>query len=311
MNLFLRRVLQGGALVGLLLGGDLASHPARAHGSHSGGGEQLKPGEFKTTPFITIEGHGGFDNMLKETPKHFAIDGIFGMVMEWGLENEGSFAIEASLGPAFVWGESEHFYGAIHVEEEGHDHEEEETEEAKWKKTDFKGFIQARYQPNDRLSISAKWMPYFEIGSAEETEGMKNEVGATVVYAFGDGDVNFALGDGLESVIDGMFVSLENRTGWDTKSVYLGNYTDAWLGFGFLVDKLNVTLTAGPRFYSPGSYSGLSQRTDWGGEFGMEYPLSDTVALFGHWKPIYSTEAGTGWGKGWSHHVGTGMTFSF
>ena len=321
MNSIFRRVLQGGAVAGLLLGGDLASQPVRAHGSHGGGGEQLQPGEFKLSPIITLEGHGGFENNLENRPQHYAIDGMFGMVMEWGLENEGSFAIEASFGPAFVWGESEHFYGAIHVEEEHHEegeeeegHEEEEhahEKGTKWKKTDMKGFIQARYQPNDRLSISAKWMPYFEIGSAESNVGMKNEVGATVVYAFGDGDVNFALGDGLESVIDGIFVSVENRTGWDTQGTYLGNYTDPWLGFGFFVDQLNVTLTGGPRFYSPGSYSGLSQRTDWGGELGMEYPLSENVALFGHWKPIYSTAGGTGWGKGWSHHVGTGVTFSF
>ena len=355
MNLILRRVLQGGAVAGLLFGGDLAFHSVRAHGSHGGGGgEQLQPGEFKLSPVITLEGHGGFEDNLEDRPQHYAIDGMFGMVMEWGLENEGSFSIEASFGPAFVWGESEHFYGAVHVDdhseeghddhsEEGHDDHDDHAEEdhddhaeedhddhddhaeedhddhaghdhsggTKWKQTDIKGFIQARYQPNDRLSISAKWMPYFEIGSAEENVGMKNEVGATVVYAFGDGDVNFALGDGLESVVDGIFVSVENRTGWDTQGTYLGNYTDTWLGFGFFVDQLNVTLTAGPRFYSPGDYSGLSQRTDWGGEIGMEYPLAESVVLFAHWKPIYSTAGGEGWGKGWSHHVGTGVSFSF
>ena len=55
---------------------------------------------------------------------------MFGMVMEWGLKNEGSFAIEASFGPAFVWGESEHFYGAVHVDdhsERGHDDHAEST----------------------------------------------------------------------------------------------------------------------------------------------------------------------------------------
>ena len=128
-------------------------------------------------------------------------------------------------------------------------------------------------------------MPYFEIGSAEENVGMKNEVGATVVYAFGDGDVNFALGDGLESVVDGIFVSVENRTGWDTQGTYLGNYTDTWLGFGFFVDQLNVTLTAGPRFYSPGSYSGLSQRTDWGGE------IRDGISTFRKCGVVWPLEA--------------------
>ena len=109
MNSIFRRVLQGGAVAGLLLGGDLASQPVRAHGSHGGGGEQLQPGEFKLSPIITLEGHGGFENNLENRPQHYAIDGMFGMVMEWGLENEGSFSIEASFGPAFVWGESEHF----------------------------------------------------------------------------------------------------------------------------------------------------------------------------------------------------------
>ena len=123
---------------------------------------------------------------------------------------------------------------------------------------------------------------------------MKNEVGATVVYAFGDGDLNFALGDGLESVIDGVFVSVENRTGWETRRpFYLGNYTDTWLGFGFFVDQLNVTLTAGPRFYSPGSLLRSLPRGQIGAaRLGMEYPLADSVVLFAHWKPIYSTAGG-------------------
>jgi hypothetical protein len=43
----------------------------------------------------------------------------------------------------------------------------------------------------------------------------------------------------------------------------------------------------------------------------MEYPLAESVVLFAHWKPIYSTAGGEGWGKGWSHHVGTGVSFSF
>ena len=76
MNLILRRVLQGGAVAGLLLGGDLAFHPVRAHGSHGGGGgEQLQPGEFKLSPVITLEGHGGFENNLENRPQHYAIDG--------------------------------------------------------------------------------------------------------------------------------------------------------------------------------------------------------------------------------------------
>ena len=199
-------------------------------------------------------------------------------------------------------------HGDSHAGHEGHAH----GSGAPFRRTDIKGFLQARYQPNDRLALSLSWWPYYVTGNqGEDSVGLKNEVGAKLVYAFGDGDVNFALGDGLESVIDGVFVSVENRTGWETDGLFIGNYTDAWLGFGFFVDQLNVTLTAGPRFYSPGNYSGLSQRTDWGGEIGMEYPLAESVVLFAHWKPIYSTEGGEGWGKGWSHHVGTGVSFSF
>ena len=156
-------------------------------------------------------------------------------------------------------------------------------------------------------------MPYYVTGKGEEMgEGLKNEVGVNVTYAFGDGDVNFALGDGLEDVIDGVFVSVENRTGWEANGTYIGNYTDFWPGFGFNVDLLNITLSGGPRFYSPGSYSGLSSRTDWGGELEMEYPITDNIALFAHWEPIYSSEDwGSEGGKGWNHHIGTGVTFSF
>jgi len=350
MNLFLRRVFQGGAVVGLLLGGDLALRSVRAHSS--AGGEPLEPGEFVARPVVTIEGHGGFETNLEGRPEHYAIDGQFGAVLEWGLPNKGSFAIEAQIGPALVWGEAEHFYGRVHVEEGGHDdhadtdgeehgddHEDEHADDhgddhgdhaeadgeshagheghghgsgAPFRRTDIKGFVQARYQPNDRLALSLSWWPYYVTGNqGEDSVGLKNEVGAKLVYAFGDGDLNFALGDGLESVLDGLFVSVENRSGWETDGLFIGNYTDPWLGFGFFVDQLNVTLTAGPRFYSPGNYSGLSQRTDWGGEIEMEYPLAESVVLFAHWKPIYSTAGGEGWGKGWSHHVGTGVSFSF
>jgi len=388
MNLYIRYLLKGGAIASLLLGGDFVHRSVQAHGS--AGGEQLKPGEFKARPVITIEGHGGFETNLEGRPEHYAIDGQFGAVMEWGLPNNGSFAIEAQIGPALVWGEAEHFYGRVHVEEGDHhedhgddhsedhgdhaedhgdehsedhgdhaddhgddhsedhgdhaeDHGDEHSEDhgdhaedhgdaqagdhseshggheghghgsgAPYRRTDIKGYLQARYQPNDRLALSLSWWPYYVTGNqGEDSVGLKNEVGAKIVYAFGDGDLNFALGDGLESIMDGVFVSVENRTGWETDGVFIGNYTDTWLGFGFFVDMLNITLTAGPRFYSPGEYSGLSQRTDWGGEIELEYPLAEKVVLFAHWKPIYSTEGGEGWGTGWNHHVGTGVSFSF
>ncbi|QNI73175.1 hypothetical protein [Synechococcus sp. NOUM97013] len=386
MNSFKFKLLKAASFLALLAAGDSALQQVRAHGS-AGGEEPLPPGEFRAIPVMTIEGHGGFENNLEGHPEHYAIDGQFGVVLEWGLPNEGSFAIEASLGPALVWGEAEHFYGRVHVESgdhdahegsdehEGHDDHEEHEEHAgdhgdhddhdehedhaeehgdheghedhdehedhaeehddhedhddghddhaghaghghgsgaPFRRTDIKGYLQARYQPNDRLELSLAWMPYYVTGEGEDFgTGLKNEVGAKVVYAFGDGDVNFALGDGLQDVIDGVFVSVENRTGWESDGTYIGNYTDLWPGFGFNIDLLNITLSGGPRFYMPGDYSGLSQRTDWGGEIELEYPVAENVVLFAHWEPVYSTEGGSGWGVGFQHHVGTGVTIAF
>ena len=299
----------------------LAVSAARAGAGHNHGGdtESLAEGDFRVMPVITLEGHGGFENNLEGKPAHYAIDGLFGAVLEWGLANEGSFSIEAAFGPALVWGEAEHFYGRVEVEDghgdEGHgEHGEEDHDDhgAPFRRIDMKGMVQARYQPSDRLAISATWLPYYVTRNQGEDEaGVKHQVEAAVTYAFGDGDVNFALGDGLESVIDGLFVSVKNRTGWETDGTYLGNYTDAWAGFGFNIDLLNITLTGGPRFYVPGSYSGLSQRTDWGGDIAVEYPISDSVIAFAHWEAIYSTADGDGWGKGFQNHVGTGLTFRF
>ncbi|MFN9870443.1 MAG: hypothetical protein ACK55E_03280 [Cyanobacteriota bacterium] len=340
-----------------------APTPASAHGA--AGGEDLAPGTFRISPVITLEGHAGLENNLEGQPRHYAIDGLVGVVMEWGLPNQGSFAIEAMLGPALVWGEAEHFYGRVHVDEapghggghsddHGDDHAEEEhgdehaeehgdehAEEtahghddhddhaedhghgnghahghghggAPFRRTDIKGQLQVRYAPNQRLSFFAEWLPYYVTrDQGEDMEGLKNELGFGLAFAFGDGDVNFALGDGLETIADGVFVSLENRTGWESDGTYIGNYTDPWLGFGFNVDRLNVTLSGGPRFYSPGSYSGLPGRTDWGGEVELELPVSPRTVLFAHWKPIYSTQGGEGWGRGWQHHIGTGVTFRF
>ena len=379
--------LNAASAFALLFSGDAIINHVRAHGGHGGSGS-VPAGEFKATPIITIEGHGGFENNLDGQPQHYAIDGQFGVVLEWGLPNNGSFTIEGSLGPSLVWGEAEHFYGRVHVEhghddhddhghedhddhghdehadEHDHDDHDDHADEhdhddhgdhadehdhddhddhgdhadehdhddhgdhadehghddhghghgdgAPFRRTDIRGYLAARYQPNERLELSLSWMPYYVTGEGEDFGiGLKNEVGAQVVYAFGDGDVNFALGDGLEDVIDGVFISLENRTGWESDGTYVGNYTDLWPGFGFNVDLLNITLSGGPRFYSPGSYSGLSNRTDWGGEIEIEYPIAENVTLFAHWEPMYSTEDGSGWGKGFQHHVGTGLTLSF
>ena len=112
-------LLKAASLLALLAAGDSALQQVRAHGS-AGGEEPLPPGEFRAIPVITIEGHGGFENNLEGHPEHYAIDGQFGVVLEWGLPNDGSFAIEAALGPALVWGEAEHFYGRVHVESGDH-----------------------------------------------------------------------------------------------------------------------------------------------------------------------------------------------
>ena len=325
---FPRTQRPGLALVPISLAMALAyPAPLQAHGA--AGGEDLAPGAFQIAPVLTLEGHAGLENNLEGQPRHYAIDGLFGVVMEWGLPNKGSLAIEAMVGPALVWGEAEHFYGRVHLEhsEEPHadeaddhaeetDHHAEEHDQshggAPFRRSDLKGRLQVRYDPNQRLSFFAEWLPYYVTrNQGEDIQGLKNELGFGVAYAFGDGDVNFALGDGLETVADGIFISLENRTGWESDGTYLGNYTDPWLGFGFNVDQLNITLSAGPRFYSPGSYAGLPSRTDWGGEVELEFPLNRRTVLFAHWEPIHSSPAGEGWGRGWQHHIGTGVTFRF
>ena len=347
------------APLGLQTATPQAVHAGAGH-NHGGANQtELPAGEFRAMPVITLEGHGGYENNLttEGKPAHYAIDAMVGAVMEWGLPNQSIFAIEASFGPAMVWGEAEHFYGRVHVEshndeqrgDNGHgddvhgdehhedeDHADEEhgddahdeaahdehgghaghsdshTQGQPYRRIDMKGMLQARYQPNDRLTLSATWLPYYVTRSqGEDIQGVKHELAAGVTYALGDGDVNFALGDGLESVIDGIFVSVRNQTGWESDGTYLGNYTDTWAGFGFNIDLLNITLTGGPRFYSPGSYSGLGQRTDWGGDLAIEYPISDTVVAFAHWEMMVSTQGGEGWGKGVQNHIGTGLTIRF
>lgn len=297
--------------------------PVWSHGA--AGGEELNPGEFRIRPIVTVEGHAGLENNLDGQPKHYAVDGMVGAALEWGLDQGGSFAIEAQIGPALVWGEAEHFYGRVHVGGHGDsadhdDHDDDHSvmhhhahgEGSPYRRTDVKGYLQARYQPNDRFEMALTWWPYYVTGhQGDDVVGLKNEVGVEAIWAFGDGDVNFALGDGLETIVDGLFVSVENRTGWESEGTYLGNYTDPWLGLGFNIDLLNITLSAGPRFYSPGSYSGLPFRTDWGGEIELEYPVASSVVIFAHWKPIYSSQGGEGWGVGWQHHIGTGISFSF
>ena len=369
--MFLRRFRSGHPLALILLCpialiGTLG-RPCLAHGG-GGGEEPPPPGEFRAIPVITIEGHGGFETNLEGNPEHYAIDGLFGSVLEWGLGNGGSLSIEAAVGPALVWGEAEHFYGRVHIdshgghgshggvddhsdhsedaphddhggvddhsdhsddaghgghgdhgEHRGHedhtghsDHEGHGSHDTNYKRTDVRGFLQVRYSPNDRLTLSVDWKPYYVTqDQGEDIQGLKNELGAEIVWLLGDGDLNFALGDGLEDIVDGLFLSLEHRQGWESDGTWIGNYTDPRIGIGFNIDLLNITLDLGPRFYVPGSYSGLSQRTDFAGELEVAYPIGEKTVLFAHWKPAYSSEGGAGWGEGWQHHVGTGVTFSF
>jgi len=354
------------ALAALLLSPLASISPAEAHGSHGGSGEALEAGEFDFTPIITIEGHGGFDTNLEGDPKHYAIDGMFGGVFEWGLANGGSFAIEAAIGPALVWGEAEHFYGKVHVEDhdddhkedhdhdddhdddhhddheehddheddhgdhddhddhekdhhddhgdhKDHDHGHDHSHDTDFKRTDIKGFLQARYAPNDRLSFELSWNPYYVTkDQGEDIQGLKNELGAKAIWALGDGDVNFALGDGIEDLVNGVYLSVDHRQGWESDGMYVGNYTDPRVGLGFTFggDEISLMIEAGPRFYVPGSYAGLDPRTDLAGEIELSVPIGDAT-LFLHWQQTYSWEDAPGWGEGWQHHVGTGVTFTF
>ena len=323
-------------LLGLIALPFTAGSAAFAHGSH-GGGEALEAGEFDFTPILSIEGHGGFDNNLEEQPRHYAIDGMFGGVFEWGLGNGGSFAIEAAIGPALVWGEAEHFYGKVHADDhdddhhdedhddheddhddhdddhEEHDHSHDHSHETDFKRTDIRGFLQARYAPNDRLSFELSWNPYYVTkDQGDDIEGLKNELGAKAIWALGDGDVNFALGDGIEDLVNGVYLSVDHRQGWESDGMYVGNYTDPRVGLGFTFggDEISLNIEAGPRFYVPGSYSGLDQRTDFAGEIELSVPVGD-ASFFLHWQQAYSWEDASGWGEGWQHHVGTGVTFTF
>ena len=323
-------------LLGLIALPFTAGSAAFAHGSHGGGGEALEAGEFDFTPILSIEGHGGFDNNLEEQPRHYAIDGMFGGVFEWGLGNGGSFAIEAAIGPALVWGEAEHFYGKVHADDhaddhdedhddheddhddhdddhEEHDHSHDHSHETDFKRTDIRGFLQARYAPNDRLSFELSWNPYYVTkDQGDDIEGLKNELGAKAIWALGDGDVNFALGDGIEDLVNGVYLSVDHRQGWESDGMYVGNYTDPRVGLGFTFggDEISLNIEAGPRFYVPGSYSGLDQRTDFAGEIELSVPVGD-ASFFLHWQQAYTWEDAEGWGEGWQHHVGTGVTFTF
>ena len=319
MSLFSTRIKL--LLVGLMMLPLASPPPALSHGSHGGGESELEAGEFDFTPIITIEAHGGFDTNLEGDPKHYALDGLVGGAFSWGLGNGATLSIEAAIGPSLVWGEAEHFYGKVHVHDHGshdddhdddHDHDHGHSHDTDYKRSDVRGFLQVRYAPNDRLNLALSWNPYYVTqDQGDDIEGLKNELSTKVTWALGDGDVNFALGDGLSDVVDGVFLSIDHRQGWESDGMYVGNYTDPRVGFGFNYDQLNVTIDAGPRFYVPGSYSGLGQRTDFAGEISLSLPVGENADIFAHWQQAYSWEDAPGWGDGWQHHIGTGVSFTF
>ena len=343
MSLFSTRVKL--LLVGLLMLPLASPPPALSHGSHGGGENELEAGEFDFTPIVTIEAHGGFDTNLEGDPKHYALDGLVGGSFSWGLGNGATLSIEAAVGPSLVWGEAEHFYGKVHVhdhgghedhddhghgdhddhghgdhddhghedhDDHGHEDHDDHGHDTDYKRTDVRGFLQVRYAPSDRLNVALSWNPYYVTkDEGDDIEGLKNELGTKVTWALGDGDVNFALGDGLSDVVDGVFLSVDHRQGWESDGMWVGNYTDPRVGFGFNYDQLNVRIDAGPRFYVPGSYSGLEQRTDFAGELSLSMPVGENASIFAHWQQAYSWEDAEGWGDGWQHHIGTGVSFTF
>ena len=278
----------------------------------------MKAGEFNFTPLLTVEGHAGFDDNLEIAEKHFAADFLIGGEFAWGLGNDKQFSLSAFVGPALVQGGAEHFYGEIHVEEPGHEHEAHPTRN----RVDFKAYLEANYKHSDRLNVQAYWNPYMVTSDelefhAEENEweafeskGIKNELGAKVKYAFGDGDVDFGLGDSVSDLIDGAYVSVDHRQGWGVDGVFIGNYTDPRLGVGFNYGETAFQIEAGPRYFTPGSYaSDLESRTDVAGEIMISRPVNDDVDFFAHWKVLYTWDKTEGWGDGLQHHVGTGITY--
>ena len=300
----------------LLLSPFTSMAPVHAHGSH-GGGSELEAGEFDFTPLLTVEGHAGYEDNLKSPERHFAGDFLIGAEWAWGLGNDQQISLSAFVGPALVRGGAEHFYGEIHLED-GAVHEEGHPTRSR---VDFKGLLEANYKYSDSLSFQAFWSPYLvtsnelktEDGETEtfESKGVKNEVGVKTKYAFGDGDVDFGLGDSFADLIDGLYISVDHRQGWDTSGVYIGNYTDPRLGVAFNYGETSFLFDLGPRFYTPGSYANglIDSRTDLAGEIMISRPVSEKADFFAHWKFVNIGDDSTGVGKGLQHHVGTGITY--
>ena len=280
--------------------------------AHGGGGEEpLEPGEFRKTTYVTFEGHHGVENSKSNSPTHQGFDALLGMNFDWGLKDDGMFSIEAAAGPVLVWGEADHFYGAIH-HEEGEEEEEEHAHDNDFKRTDFRGLLKIKYMPNARLSFSLDTKPHVVTKKqGEEKKGTKNDIGAKTLFKFGEGDVNFALGDEFSDLVEGTYLSLEHRQGWESDGKWQGSYTDPRLGVEFNYDLLSFRLEGGPRFYSPRANSGLTNRTDFAGEVEVSRPLGDKTELFVHWQPSFAKKDGDEWSAAWNHHVGAGLTYRF
>ena len=59
-------------------------------------------------------------------------------------------------------------------------------------------------------------MPYWVTeDEGDDVQGLKNELGAKLTWALGDGDVNFGLGDSFSDLVDGVYVSVDHRQGWE------------------------------------------------------------------------------------------------
>ena len=68
-----------------------------------------------------------------------------------------------------------------HDDHAGHAHDHGDTS---YKRTDVRGYFQVRYAPNDRLSVSVDWKPYYVTrNQGDAYRGLKNDIGAEVVWA--------------------------------------------------------------------------------------------------------------------------------
>ena len=303
-------------LLALVMSPFVPIDPVHAHGSH-GSDTELEAGEFDFTPLLAVEGHAGFETYLANPESHYAGDFLIGAEWAWGLGNDQQISLSAFVGPTLVHGGAEHFYGEIHIED-GQIHDEAHPMRSR---VDFKALFEANYKYSDSLSFQAFWSPYLvtsnevmvEDGDTEtfESRGIKNEIGVKVKYAFGDGDVDFGLGDSFEDLIDGLYVSVDHRQGWGVDGVHIGNYTDPRLGVAFNYAATAFQVDLGPRFYSPGSYAEgfINARTDLAGEISISRPVTEEIDFFAHWKFVGIWDNSSGVGGGLQHHFGTGITY--